>query len=86
MDNTRLTAIGQQLYRRPTGWTDWLAADLAVAPRTVRSWIAAPGTVGHRNIPAQTAALLERAHAEADRLKLWERPDCNPKGLLIQRL
>lgn len=73
MPPARLICIGAQLYRRPIGWTDWLAADLAVAPRTARSWIAPPGTVGHRNIPDHVAELLELAARHADQLQLWDR-------------
>lgn len=63
-----------------------LARDILVGNRTVWGWLAEEHRESHRAIPEQTAALLERAYAEADRLRLWDRPDVESRGLLIKRL
>jgi len=63
-----------------------LARDILVGNRTVWGWLAEEGNKGHHAVPEQTAALLERAYAEADRLRLWERPEGGSRGLLIKRI
>lgn len=59
-------------YRGRPAWQVRLAEGLAVAPRTVRGWVAPPGTPTHRSVPPTIADLLVEAERVAVQLRMWE--------------